>query len=508
MPDADEELASGLKEAKKKRRNFAIISSGSSVLKVIVSKKAISAGVLSAAKKEVGGKTVTQGVVGPGEGGSELMFMVDTAPSLNPNKLKVFIDESVGMKVQPTFKVVAQGADLAVDESDDDEAPGPSAAAAAAPASAATPGPASPAAAGQADAASAAWKQAVAAMTPAIQAAIKAKGPNVAAVAKLLSEALALSKQGDQAKALETLKQCHALATQPAEGVDPSQVFNKRLAALMPAIKAAIATPLGGDLKTKVAQAGALAQKKDFAPANLALDGIEQLLKQEGATEDAAQAPSADQPSDAGELRDRIKDVQIQAASLPDPVKAQLQERAKQALAQLAGGSLETLAVEVDGLENDLAEAARSARADEARKQSGDAVSYRLLQGQWRDAQARARGQLQQFVAAFLADPEVKADPAFEEVKVEMGSAADLLPTFGNAIEAALEAIDLARDDEGRTAARSQARQVLDGYTSTLQSSDGLRELQSLSDDEYGGISFYSELQQAVTSLKNQLGAR
>jgi hypothetical protein len=46
-----------------------------------------------------------------------------------------------------------------------------------------------------------------------------------------------------------------------------------------------------------------------------------------------------------------------------------------------------------------------------------------------------------------------------------------------------------------------------DEYAANLEAAAGLRELQSLSNDEYGGISFYTELQQAVASLKNQLSA-
>lgn len=477
MAEVDEELASNLRDARKKPRHFAIIESGSTVLKVIVSKKKISSAVLTQAKKEVSGKSVTQGVVKPSEEG--ISFLVTEAPSTTGSKLKQFLQENAGMNLQLKIEVVAT-----LDEIADAEAEQPEAA----PAAPATP---------TVDLA-AEWKKALATLTPAIQAAIQAKGPDAAMVTKLLTEAVALGKTGgDTAKALATLKQCHALATRPASTEDPAAAFNQRLAALMPAIKAALTTPIGADLKSNFAAAGALAQKKDFAAASELLDTIEASLQQD----DAPQEPDAD------ELRERLQDVQIQAASLPDAVKALLQTRTRQALAQIAGGDLGKLASEVEALEAALAKAAGAARVAQAQKQSGDAVSYRLLQSQWRDAQVRARAQLQQFVTAFLADPEVKADPDFAAIKSQLGAANDLLPEFGTSIETALEAIDLAKDDQGRSAARAAASQVMDEYAANLESAAGLRELQSLSNDEYGGISFYTELQQAVESLKNQLSA-
>jgi hypothetical protein len=58
------------------------------------------------------------------------------------------------------------------------------------------------------------WKKNLAAWTPAIKAALAAKGPNAVAIAKLLAQATALSKPGgDLAQALDKLTECHALAT-------------------------------------------------------------------------------------------------------------------------------------------------------------------------------------------------------------------------------------------------------------------------------------------------------
>jgi hypothetical protein len=58
------------------------------------------------------------------------------------------------------------------------------------------------------------WKKNLAEWTPAIKAALAAKGPNAAAIAKLFTQAAALAKPGgDLAQALAKLTECHDLAT-------------------------------------------------------------------------------------------------------------------------------------------------------------------------------------------------------------------------------------------------------------------------------------------------------
>jgi len=57
------------------------------------------------------------------------------------------------------------------------------------------------------------WKAKLAEWMPAIKQALAAKGPNAAAMAKLLNEASTLSKSGDMVQALAKLTECHGLAT-------------------------------------------------------------------------------------------------------------------------------------------------------------------------------------------------------------------------------------------------------------------------------------------------------
>ena len=66
---------------------------------------------------------------------------------------------------------------------------------------------------------------------------------------------------------------------------DPSALFNERLKALLPQIKAAAGTPAGDEAKLKASEAGVFGRKKDFAQANLLLDQVEKLLLKSGPTE-------------------------------------------------------------------------------------------------------------------------------------------------------------------------------------------------------------------------------
>ena len=142
------------------------------------------------------------------------------------------------------------------------------------------------------------WKTKVAQWTPAIKAAMAARGPDAAAMARLYAQATSLSKQGgDMASALAKLTECHELALAAATTTaattataEPSETanaaaFNARLAALMPKVKETLvaAGPNANDVKLKVSQAGVSARKKEFAQANALLDEVDEMLQASGA---------------------------------------------------------------------------------------------------------------------------------------------------------------------------------------------------------------------------------
>jgi len=220
-----------------------------------------------------------------------------------------------------------------------------------------------------------------------------------------------------------------------------------------------------------------------------------------------AQSAGAGQAADLRvEVRERLKDVQIQASRLPEPAKTILVGAARKQMSVLDQTDPAAAASHVNELEESLANATRAARTNDAAAASGTVVGYRRLQFAWRDAQDRARKQLDQFVAAVLADKQVQADKKFEEVKTAAAGVTKMMPEFGNDIEIALGEMDDARDDTARKTARVAAQRVLESYSTKLDEAAGLQELQELSDDEFGGISFLGELQAAIASLGAQIG--
>jgi hypothetical protein len=119
MPESlDEELALGLKQARKKPRNFALLAKGASVQKLLLSKKPIKPAEIQAAKSECKSNLVLKGVV-QGDG-SELVFkVVGDEPTIKIPSLREYLAEQGGMKLKPRFEVVKE-----LEEIDDtDEGP-------------------------------------------------------------------------------------------------------------------------------------------------------------------------------------------------------------------------------------------------------------------------------------------------------------------------------------------------------------------------------------------------
>ena len=79
MPDV--ELAKSLQEAKKKPRNFALITKGPNVVHLLVQKKPIQPAVLQKLKQEHAGKDAIKGVVEGGEGAEMVFRVAEAAPA-------------------------------------------------------------------------------------------------------------------------------------------------------------------------------------------------------------------------------------------------------------------------------------------------------------------------------------------------------------------------------------------------------------------------------------------
>ena len=290
----DEDLKEGIQQARKKPRFYALIAKGSEVVGLIVQKKAISAGVAQNAKGEFKGNLVIQGVC-QGDGPQLNFEVLDAEPSINPKKIKTFIDEKTELSIKPQWVVVSKFS--AVEDAEAEPQADPAAEwkeklAAWGPAIKATIAAKGPNAADMAKLLAQStslskpggdmplalaklaecyaladptdlWKEKLAASGPAINAAIAAKGPNAADIAKLLAQATSLSKPGgDMPLALEKLAECHALATAVPPATDPATEWKEKLAAWGPAIKAAIAAkgPTSADMIKLLAQATSLSK--------------------------------------------------------------------------------------------------------------------------------------------------------------------------------------------------------------------------------------------------------
>jgi hypothetical protein len=183
------------------------------------------------------------------------------------------------------------------------------------------------------------WKKNLAEWTPALKAALAAKGPSAAAIAKLLAQATALSKPGgDMAQALAKLTDCHALATAGTPPTTPGESAQStegqaQAADLGPntdearwrARRQTIEEPFQKALKEQPANASRLravlgfadgkAEAGDFGKALQGLDSLDKLL----------QAPT-DAPPPAPGLVKKRKFLADRWQRIPEEVRADLQK--------------------------------------------------------------------------------------------------------------------------------------------------------------------------------------
>jgi hypothetical protein len=140
-------------------------------------------------------------------------------------------------------------------------------------------------------------------------------------------------------------------------------------------------------------------------------------------------------------------------------------------------------------------------------KPGGKRVKLRKLQLEWRSAESSARAQLDAFVKAVLGDPEIKNSPQFADVEKAMAGVTAAMPDFDDALLDALDDVDAATNDNDRNTALKAAMKALDSYRAELDKAETLQELQSIADDDYGGMEFFSGLQAALIALRSELAA-
>jgi hypothetical protein len=205
------------------------------------------------------------------------------------------------------------------------------------------------------------------------------------------------------------------------------------------------------------------------------------------------------------EFASRIKDLILQGSVLAEPYRTEIIAKGSAVNEVLKSGDLDATESEIEDLEDALTRAAGEARVAEALKGVKGLVQYRKLQISWRDAQTSANAELARFIAAVLADPEVQEDELYPDVVEATAAASTLVPGFGGDLSDVLDKLDATTDAEVRNDLTAEAKKLIGEYSSMLDDAEGLRELQSLSDDEYGGISFFGELQKALRSLETAI---
>jgi hypothetical protein len=103
-----EDLATALRQAKRKPRHFAIVAKGVEVLALYARKKPFRAGTLRQVRRETGGKQIIQGIC-QGDGGANLVFkVVGDPPKVKKSQLREFISKTTGMMIKPRFEGVAK----------------------------------------------------------------------------------------------------------------------------------------------------------------------------------------------------------------------------------------------------------------------------------------------------------------------------------------------------------------------------------------------------------------
>lgn len=113
---------------------------------------------------------------------------------------------------------------------------------------------------------------------------------------RIISAAGDLARKKDFVQGNALLEQAHEIlndwAAENYSDVDPAVLFNERLKALLPDVKAAAGTLAGEEAKRLVGEAGACARKKDFGEANSLLDEAADILEMHGGDADADVDPA------------------------------------------------------------------------------------------------------------------------------------------------------------------------------------------------------------------------
>jgi hypothetical protein len=99
-----EDLATALRQARRKPRHFGIVARGAEILAMLAQRKPIRPGILRQLRRDKGGKQIITGIC-QGDGGASLTFKVaGDLPKIKKSHLREFISEATGLMTKPRFE--------------------------------------------------------------------------------------------------------------------------------------------------------------------------------------------------------------------------------------------------------------------------------------------------------------------------------------------------------------------------------------------------------------------
>jgi hypothetical protein len=238
----------------------------------------------------------------------------------------------------------------------------------------------------------------------------------------------------------------------PPADIATAQGFTKRLAALMPAVKWALASehPHASDIRLKVSEAGVCARKQAYAQANALLDEVDSLIGPAGAA--AASGAAGD--------------------------------------------------------DQEIALARSAARAREDGPEAGRGVVYKKLLLRWREAQRTFDANLAAFGTNLLSRQEIKEHPRIEDIKRGVALLPALVPTFGGSLEDVLDAGMSAADATQRAKLDAAGIAAIDAYRQQLAAASHLLALEAFAAKKLGAnLALHRALDDVLLELKQQLAA-
>ncbi len=415
-------------------------------------------------------------------------FVLDQPPGGFAHKVSVALQEETGQK----YKVRVRSIDGLVESDDETDAPpvDPNAQTPPPP----PPGPPSPLArelAGKLQALKADLQKAAAAPS------------GHEAMAKFTEAATLLKERHpDEAAALlpeveQAIKKALAELAAAPTGDSPDAAFKQRLAALMPAIKEAIAAgnTAGTEIKLKASEAGAKAKQHDFDGANVSLDEIEALL---GGNQPVLDEALFKQRLTA--LTPKIKDAMATQSPEAASLRAKVGEAsafAKQHDFAKANGALSEIEI--------MLGAPGLATGSEKKFSLVDLQKSRLS---WVNLRSLIQSQLQELEAVILQtvrahNADETAEDEFDEAAVASG-VKDLSAKLGALDERLIDKLDEAlnaQTDDVRRARHAEAAVIIKEYQAFAASSETLATV------DLNGFT-QSSIQSAVQSTLAELAAK